>query len=289
MEMKSALKKGLINAYQTGIVRNPSKPLGDALEAHGMHALGARRSGVFQIPGSVAEKIRSDLLFHGVKAEFLDGLIEGSEALPDRVQALDISNDEKTGAKQVNAGRILIKSFPGRVISTLEGDMFHLNGMNHEVDLSHAASIQARGVLLVENKIAFDRIHEINFEIPGDILDLLIVFRGAGGIARQDASEAFIKALGVPVTVFPDYDPSGIANALSVPFYSGLLWPGMDKLKAGFDRSGCSEKFNSQLISARPRLEGSQGVPRQIWDLMRERGQGLVQEEFLRKPGTPPG
>lgn len=278
--MKPDMQKRLTDIVRRRIVSKPSKSLRDALSGYGVHFTGPSSP---PIPQAIIDRIKADLLYYGVKPEQFENHEDDGRGKPDRVQCLEFGNNEKAGAQRVNEGRVLIKSFPGQVIDTLSGSMSHLPGMNFEVHISHASHLCVCGVLLVENKIVFDRIHDLQFEVPDFMKKYLVVFRGTKGAARQDYCEAFLRALGVPVWVFPDYDPSGIANAIRVPLYAGILWPGAERLEEAFDRSGCREKYETQIPGARSRLETSTGDAGLIWKLMRRRGQGLVQEEFLRK------
>jgi hypothetical protein len=110
-----------------------------------------------------------------------------------------------------------------------------------------------------------------------------VLFRGKPHVARQDTCEAFLTTYGAPVTVFPDFDPAGLALALSTPNFEDILWPGQEKLKEMLDAQGSRDIFDQQMVGARGRLlRGARGDLQTAWAMINAVGKGIAQENFTR-------
>jgi hypothetical protein len=158
-------------------------------------------------------------------------------------------------------------------------------GMSIDVNESDAGLFSHHhAVILVENWEAFERIHKLSFEVPYELRQALVVYRGDVTTYPIAATRTFLAALGRPVYVFPDPDPAGLKIAMDFPGYAGLVLPGPQALAAIFKSGrGDTHRYISQLPGTERVLEAS--TDREIqtyWRVIKAAGKALPQEEFVR-------
>lgn len=147
------------------------------------------------------------------------------------------------------------------------------------------AALRPAGIILVENWETFRDFHLLDFPIPACWQSFLVVSRGSGPDAPQNASEAALRLCGCPVIVFPDYDPAGLIQAAAVPNMKDILWPGEERLNALCRQSHASGfKFTNQIGGNRDKLDKLEHPTlRRIWAIIKANGQMPAQEIFHAK------
>lgn len=144
------------------------------------------------------------------------------------------------------------------------------------------AAIRPTGVIVVENRQAFDCFDRISFPVPDAYRDWIPVFRGSPEWP-QDVMQRGLVLAGAPVLAFPDYDPAGLSQSLALPHFLDVLWPGEDALtRAISEGRGNAERFHQQLSGNRARLEACEHPTiRKIWRIIYRHGRVPAQEYFL--------
>jgi hypothetical protein len=269
----SVVKTGGFTRARAALVRN--------LDDHGVRIkVGATGT----VPFDVRSAIKSDLIHkHGVLEEDL----EPGSAVPvddgSRASALQFGFDEKSGSRSVGGNRVLMRAQSGRSLYFEDNGCHHPNGSVMSMDRDTADSVIAMGFIIVENLETFYDFHKLNFKVPEHLQSYPVVFRGMPHVARQDTCEAFLTSYGAPVTVFPDFDPAGLAMALSVPLFDGILWPGEAALRDLLDLHGSRDLFDKQMVGARGRLlRGASGDLLTAWHMINAAGKGIAQEHFTK-------
>ena len=202
-----------------------------------------------------------------------------------RSEALSLGVNEKAAAGSVRGGRVAVKTFSGETVRMGDEKLVLPDGVNLDIAVNTAAEFSSHlSAVLVENWEAFEHIHKLSFEIPGDLRDALVVYRGQPGGYTIDAARRFIRVLNKPVFVFPDVDPAGLRIALETPGFAGVMLPPTDAIESLLSAGrGLSERYTSQLAGSERVLEGE--VPNDVgayWSLIKKFGRGIPQEEFVR-------
>ena len=202
-----------------------------------------------------------------------------------RTEALSLGVNEKVTAVSVRGGRVAVKTFRGRPIRMRDKNVVLPDGANLDVPISAAADVSGHlSVVLVENWEAFERIHKLSFEVPVDLRDALVVYRGQPGGYTIDAARTFLGLLDRPVFVFPDIDPAGLRIALETPGFAGVMLPAVEAIETLLCAGrGLSERYTSQLGGSERTLE--RAVPEDVkayWSLIKKFGRGIPQEEFVK-------
>ena len=202
-----------------------------------------------------------------------------------RTEALSLGVNEKASAVSVRGGRVAVKTFRGGLVRMGNRNVVLPDGVNLDVPISAAADVSGHlSVVVVENWEAFERVHKLSFEVPVDLRNALVVYRGQPGGYTIDAARTFLRVLDRPVFVFPDIDPAGLRIALETPGFAGLMLPAVEAVEillcAG---RGLSERYTSQLGGSARILEGavSEDV-KAYWSLIKKFGRGIPQEEFVK-------
>jgi hypothetical protein len=273
------VRETLVSACRTGCVTKAGARVVEILAEAG---LPVRRSWSGPLPSDVRKRLMENLIHdHGVPVDrFKTGTREGGTDAG-RAGRLALSNREKSGAAAINRDRVLIRPQPGAdlvlngaTIRVPEGGWIALRD-------AQAHLLEAPGIILVENLEVFESFERLSFPVPLCRRRDVLVFRGAPFLAPQDAAERFLKAAGLPVTAFPDFDPSGLANAMSAPGCRGLLWPGGAALRRLLRAQNRKDLYAAQIDGARSRLLSAEGVFAEAAGIVMEEGRGLVQEAFL--------
>lgn len=281
--MKSKVRAG-IRIAQTGKVEKVTKTDHSILSE--INASHARIGSSYTLSHYEQAALRNILTHHyGVpEADLLPDAQQASGQAQTRTEALERSNDEKSGTAAVFSDTVMIRPQPGRPM-TMGAEVYDFpNGMSLHVKKGMAELLSTKGVILVENKEVFQRFEDLMFEVPKAYQDYLLVFRGEPHIAPQNAAEDFLRALDVPVVVFSDFDPAGIVIALRAPGSRGMLVPPLDLFERRLEERGNRENFFKQAGFRRICDEGVHGDMVAIWKMMKSCGKGVVQEAFLKVP-----
>ncbi|MEP3666055.1 MAG: hypothetical protein ABJN42_04885 [Roseibium sp.] len=196
----------------------------------------------------------------------------------DRATLSALMADEKASRVKVsldeNRPSVLIRSIPGT-------DDFGLRGPI-AIRPKDLASYGAKGVLCIENRQVFDALENLCFPILPKVEKHIAVFRGCPEYP-QSGSETALKLAGIPVIVFPDYDPSGLSLAMSVPGMAEILWPGRRALIEAINSVGASqEKYMKQTPGSRRKLDSATHPDiTEIWQILKGFGRVPAQEAFL--------
>ena len=202
-----------------------------------------------------------------------------------RTEALSLGVNEKAIAVSVRGGRVAVKTFRGRPVRMGDKNVVLPDGINLDVPISAAADVSGHlSVVLVENWEAFERIHKISFEVPVDLRDALVVYRGQPSGYTIDAARTFLRVLDRPVFVFPDLDPSGLRIALETPGFAGVMLPTVEVVETLlYAGRGLSERYTSQLGGSERILERTPAEDvKAYWFLIKTFGRGIPQEEFVK-------
>ncbi len=202
-----------------------------------------------------------------------------------RAEALSLGVNEKATSILVRGGRVAVKTFSGVPVRMGDENIVLPDGVNLDVPISVARDFSEHEcVVLVENWEAFEHIHKLSFEVPANLRDALVVYRGQPGGFKIDAAQRFLFALNKPVFVFPDIDPAGLRIALETPRFAGVMLPAVDMIETLLiEGRGLSERYTSQLAGSERILEGE--VPEDVgsyWSLIKKFGRGIPQEEFVK-------
>ena len=202
-----------------------------------------------------------------------------------RTEALSLGVNEKASVVSVRGGRVAVKTFRGRPVRMGDKNVVLSDGVNLDVPISAAADVSGHlSVVLVENWEAFERIHKLSFEVPVDLREALVIYRGQPRGYTIDAARTFLRVLDRPVFVFPDIDPAGLRIALETPGFAGVMLPAVEAVEALLCAGrGLSERYTSQLGGSERILEGA--VPEDVkayWSLIKKFGRGIPQEEFVK-------
>jgi len=201
-----------------------------------------------------------------------------------RTDSLEFSHNEKMTNASVRQGRVAVKALPGNLLC-FGGQKTSLpNGSKLDIDWQLLiANCEHTSVLLVENWEAFDKIHEVTFDLSGAGKNPLVVFRGSP-VYRQDYVIALLNSLELPVFAFVDLDPSGLILAQSTPHFAGLMVPPTLELVSALKSVKNYSRYRSQLIQSQSILNNSTHPDIvKHWKLLQEYGSALPQEYFLMK------
>ncbi|WP_411840039.1 hypothetical protein [Paracoccus sp. ME4] len=168
--------------------------------------------------------------------------------------------------------------------------LLRLGGHPVAMEPEQFADIRPAGVIVVENRLAFDRFDRISFPVPDGCRDWIPVFRGSPEWP-QDVMQRGLELTGAPVLAFPDYDPAGLSQSLTLPHFVDVLWPGEEALtRAVSSGRGNADRFLLQLAGHRARLEACEHPTiRKIWQILDRHGRVPAQEFFLIPDQLPAG
>ena len=199
-----------------------------------------------------------------------------------RTESLAHGGNEKLTDAAVRSDRVAVKALPGKPLLLDQQRITLPAGANLDLDWRWVvAHCGHTSVLLVENWEAFDRIHQLTFDLSRAGDNPLVVFRGSP-VYRQDYVMSLLRGLALPVFAFVDYDPSGLVIAHSLPPFAGLMTPPADKLETALAATRNHQRYRSQLPETQAVLNEAQH-PEIIahWRLLQKYGKALPQEYFL--------
>lgn len=203
-----------------------------------------------------------------------------------RVEALDLSVNEKGTGRAVRSERIAVKPMPGQPLSLGNQQIYMPDGASLDIEVAMMSRLTSHDTLIfVENWEAFANFHQLNFDIPEALRNAVLLYRGDVAAYPSAAAHEALRAASQPVWVFSDPDPAGLMIALRAPRRAGLLWPSPQSLKAVFasgrgDRARYLEQLPQvqELLEQRPDPEIDS-----YWQVIKAAGRALPQEEFLRR------
>lgn len=203
-----------------------------------------------------------------------------------RADALTLGRNEKFTTTPVQRKRVAVKSLPGRALQ-LGGQALSLPpGCNIEADAALVASTSVHDtVLFVENWENFASIHETSLDLAVAGENPLVLWRGAKEGTRTDAALWLVRALGVPVWAFADFDPAGLLIAARLPRLCGVIAPPDAVLERDL-ATGLADRYQAQLPGAAAALDACEHAEIQrLWAILRRHGRALPQERYLRHGG----
>ena len=203
-----------------------------------------------------------------------------------RAQTIQIANNEKLNNASARLYRVAIKTFQGKALLWQhQAPSFLPINAHLEIDYQKTAHLLAhQTVILVENWESFNQIDEmaLDFSCAGD--NPLIVWRGEKEGTRADSALALLTLLHKPVWACMDYDASGLVMAQALPFFVGMIKPDLAELREILkNNKGLYSRYLKQLSYTQSSLDAATHPDIvQLWQLLREYGQALPQELFIR-------
>lgn len=201
-------------------------------------------------------------------------------AVMTRAQAFGTAINEKAGAAAVGRGRSLIRSMPGRALR-LDTDLPLPCGASLDIDNSTIVrTCRHDCVLLVENRECFDRLEALSFRHPAFDGDPLVLYRGSLGVSA--GSNALMEELALPVDVFGDMDPEGLAIAGRIASARSFVYPSFQEMEKLVARKPNHERFRDQIVGAARARDNHPPWIDEAWSFVVRHACALPQEAFLR-------
>ncbi|MGZ8982990.1 MAG: DUF7281 domain-containing protein [Methylotenera sp.] len=229
---------------------------------------------------SEKKKISELLIAKGFSLENLD-----ISKMP-RTERLLHTPNEKSGGGAVKRDRISIKHLNGKSIEIAGEQSIRLPAEAH-LDMNWRSlkdGCRNDSILLVENYVNFNLIHQANFDFPAKYTSPLVLYRGDQAESRNDIVMQFLQSSELPVLAYVDIDPAGLAIASKLPRLGGIVSPDMGNLEkllsSSFKRQDLYDKQCSQYSSYLDSLIPS-NPSRQLWEVVKKYRAGVVQERFL--------
>jgi hypothetical protein len=178
--------------------------------------------------------------------------------------------DEKIAGQRPDDQHVLLKGRLPGALPTLSPEL-SLRVPIARLDLSAIPRI-----LLIENLDSFD--HWQLYQSPAELSECLVLYRGHGGLARGARRLLASLPAATHVTVFADYDPAGLAIAVTLPRADALLLPQLDSRLLS---KGSRPHFERQYRNAR-HLDGAElGQWQDVWAQMKQHGVSIKQQHML--------
>ncbi len=201
-----------------------------------------------------------------------------------RTESLAFGSNEKLSTAAVRDHRVAIKSLPNQPLLLGGQHIFLPDGCNLDIDRRWVSQhCEHQTVLVVENWEAFERVHQVNFDLAAAGENPLVVFRGSH-VYQQNHLVALLQALKRPVFAFVDFDPAGLWLAQSLPYFQTLLMPPREILLTALKQCTNHARYQAQLPPAARVLDQStHPTIAEIWRTLQTVGTALPQEYFLRR------
>lgn len=251
--------------------------LADWLSEHG---LGHLRNRTIELSDIDRRTIRAVLEGRSIDIEAL----ASSEGEASRNDMHRMTGDEKTGSAAVGRNQSLVRAMPGGKLR-IGGSAMTLPAGSSLCIENHMIVEQCahRSVLLVENRECFDRMEDINFHHPSFETDPLLVFRIGPGVSI--GAMRLIKALNLPVDIYGDVDPAGLAIAGRIANARSFVHAPMETLEAIADRNPLHERYASQLVGAADQRSRHPAWLDVLWRFVEDRQCSIPQEAHHPKNG----
>jgi hypothetical protein len=194
------------------------------------------------------------------------------EPLPgeDRIQAAAHAIDEKLAPQRPDDGFVLAKGVLPSPLPALPA------GCALRVSLEQLEVAAIRSVLVIENLDCFDQIHRL--ALPDELDASLVLYRGHGAATRGTRQLLQSLPVSVLVTVFPDFDPAGLAIAATLAGASRVLVP---QLTPDLLAKGNRDHFQKQHLQARHLDSINLGDWQAVWKEMKQAGVSIKQQHML--------
>ncbi|MDD5322040.1 MAG: hypothetical protein PHD43_15800 [Methylococcales bacterium] len=205
-------------------------------------------------------------------------------AAMNREEALAFALDEKIAGQAVKKDRLAIKTLAEHTLK-INGKSFTLPGSGYlDMALADITSMAHRCIVLIENYRCFDRLENMQLNLPDQYIDPLVLFRG-DNYYSENTVRRFLADLNLPVLIMSDLDPRGLIIAQSFPNVIGLIAPCLADFEALFkDQQKANPKlYEKQFASCQNALSNSpHALIRHLWEMMKTHQAGIVQEYWLQ-------
>lgn len=203
-----------------------------------------------------------------------------------RAERLHHTPNEKAGGGRLKTGRISIKPLGKRALFFSGHSPLLLPPGSH-LDMRAAdlhMMLQHDCILLVENYENFDKVHEVEIELPTEYTAPLVVYRGDANESRLNDVMGFIEMARIPVFAFVDIDPAGLVNISRIPFLAGIVAPRLEELQRllGSTETRRADLYDRQYAGCQAALDKlPEGHPcKGLWEVVKANRAGLVQERW---------
>jgi hypothetical protein len=233
------------------------------------------------------------LLLSDVDRQTLRSVLEGRsidvealgkcDAKPSRTDMHHMTGDEKSGAAAVGRNQSLVRSMPGNPL-LVGGTSLMLpagSSLNIENDLI-VRRCEHRSVLVVENRECFDRMEDVDFPHRCFEDNPLVVFRIGPGVSQ--GAMRLIRALGLPIDVYGDVDPAGLAIAGRIPNARSFVHPPMEVLERIANRNSLHDRYASQLKGAADQRKEHPAWLDHLWTFVERHQCSIPQEAHHPRP-----
>ena len=197
-----------------------------------------------------------------------------------RSAAFGIAVDEKAGSAPIGRDRSLIRAMPGRALRSASGLLLPESASVDVPNSTIVSTCAHDSVLLVENRECFDHMERVAFRHEAFDADPLVLYRGSPGVSAGSA--ALITELGLPVDVFGDMDPEGLAIAGRIPLARSFVHPSIDSMVALVRTKPNHERFREQIAGASGARDDHPAWLDVPWSFVIRHACALPQEAFLR-------
>lgn len=205
-------------------------------------------------------------------------------AAMNREAALAFALDEKIAGQSVKKDRLAIKALTGRALK-INGLSYSLPGSGYlDMALSDITGTAHNCILLIENYRCFDRLENMQLNLPARYADPLVLYRGDNDYSEKTVRQ-LLAQLNLPVLAMADLDPQGLSIAQSFPHIVGLIAPCLADLEVLLkDKQKANSKlYDKQLAGCQNALSTSpHALIRQLWGMMKKHQAGIVQEYWLQ-------
>lgn len=283
-EISAALLGSLRRLYRVEGAIKPGATAREFLARYGLGRPAGRDQ--WQMTQLDREQLR-ETVFRLTDVDLERADIKALKAMP-RDEMAQVTANEKLTPRAVREGRVAIKALPGRALLLGPSSIELPSGMSVDAEWQAVARDHGhRSILLVENWIAFERIHTCDLDLTPAGSNPLVLFRGSD-VYSAAASKSLLEdaaARGVGVWGYVDLDPAGLLIASTLPGLAGLIAPDPDSLQQMLaERSNYKhETYLKQLPAAQSALDGTSDARiRVLWEVLKARGAAVPQEVFHR-------
>ncbi|MDI1279513.1 hypothetical protein, partial [Methylobacter sp.] len=180
--------------------------------------------------------------------------------------------------------RLAIKALTGRAMK-INGLSYSLPGSGYlDTALTDITGTAHNCILLIENYRCFDRLENMQLNLPARYADPLVLYRGDNDYSEKTVRQ-LLAQLNLPVLAMSDLDPQGLSIAQSFPHIVGLIAPCLADLEALLeDKQKANPKlYDKQLAGCQNTLSTSpHALIRLLWGMMKKHQAGIVQEYWLQ-------
>lgn len=201
-----------------------------------------------------------------------------------REETLAVALDEKLAGQTVKKDRLAVKTLAESSLK-INRLSYSLPGHGYlDMALVDICSTEHNCIVLIENYRCFDRLENMQLNLPNQYADPLVLFRG-DNYYNEKVVRQLTAQLNLPVLVMSDFDPKGLVIAQSFPNVMGLIAPCLTDLDSLLkDKQKANSKlYEKQLASCQNTLSNSpDALIRQLWKMMKTHQAGIVQEYWLQ-------